>query len=74
MDIHTQSLHNHDVATEMADHNNYDPRHHHPTVEHLNQEITELSARINAFKAERDALLEVIASQRNVAGVSSIHV
>lgn len=71
MDIHTQSLHNHDVATEMADHNNYDPRHHHPTVEHLNQEITELSARINAFKAERDALLEVIASQRNVAGLPS---
>jgi hypothetical protein len=75
--VHSQSPHstfNPDIAMKMADRNSHDPHHHHhhQTVSHLNQQIAELSATIDAFKAERDSLWEAIASQRDVAPVSSV--
>jgi hypothetical protein len=62
----------HDVVIKPANYDNQSPHHHHhQTALALNKQIAELSATIDAFKAERDALREVVASQRYLASVSS---
>jgi len=45
---------------------------HSQSAPHLDHQIAELSAKIGAFKAERDALWQTIASQHAV-GISSVH-
>lgn len=57
-------------AKEIASRDNISPRHHHQTAERLNKQIAELSATIDAFKTERDALWEIITSRRHVQDVS----
>jgi len=53
------------------DHNNHRLYHNLQTA-HLDHQIAELSAQIDAFRAERQALWQVIASRRDVAGVSLV--